>query len=177
MKRSRSPKRKTPLKVTKGLQPGAPPKATKGLRTDAPLKTTKSLDRSSNLARTEINRRSDKRQKLMNEDRIPLIQQLIAAGFGCEIGPVLAHHGEPDARHCRGAIQGMHELRKRSAGGSLINRNNLVPTCNYCNGWVEEHPDAAHEYGLVVRQDDLDYERLGARQDHAQDDLPGDAAG
>lgn len=159
MKRSGPPKRKTPLKTKKGLQSGS------GLKSGGELK------------RTELKKRSEKRQRVMQDDRIPLIKQLVEAGFGCEIGPVLEHYGEADARHCRGRIEGIHELRKRSDGGSLVNRDNLVPACNFCNGWVEDHPAKAREIGLVIRAGDPDYERLGARHDRDGDDLQGTDAG
>lgn len=149
MKRSGPPKRKTPLKSTSTLKSGGA------------------------LKRTELNKRSEKRKRIMQDDRIPLIKQLVEAGFGCEIGPVLEHYGEADARHCRHRIEGIHELRKRSDGGSLINRDNLVPACNFCNGWVEDHPAKAREFGLVIRSGDPDYERLGARHDRDGDDLQG----
>lgn len=101
----------------------------------------------------------------MKEDRVPLIKALIEAGFGCEIGPVLSHYENEDWRYCTGRIQGLHELRKRSSGGSLVNRSNLIPACNYCNSWVECNPLLAHEYGLVVREGDDDWDRLGKRND------------
>lgn len=153
MKRSEQPKRKTPFKGKNSLKDGG------------------------TLKRTELKPRSEKRQRIMQDDRIPLIKQLVEAGFRCEIGPVLEYYGEVDAKHCRGRIEGIHELRKRSDGGSLSNRDNLVPACNYCNGWVEEHPHKAHEYGLVIRRGDPDYERLGARHDRDGDHLQGPDAG
>jgi len=112
-----------------------------------------------------LRRRSPKRQKLMEQHRIPLIKELIQGGVGCEIGPVLAFHGERDARYCSGRLEGLHELRKRSSGGSLVNKDNLVPACNFCNGWVENNPLKAWEYGLVVRPGDPGYDELGASGD------------
>lgn len=104
----------------------------------------------------------------MEEDRIPLIKQLIEAGFGCEIGPVLTHYGLTEARRCTGRIEGLHERRKRSAGGSLTNRDNLIPSCNFCNSFVEEEPELIRELtgdDLVVRAGDPEWEALGKRND------------
>lgn len=136
------------------------------MKRGGPLKRTGSLNRgSSQLKRTPLKQRSEKRSKLMKEERVPLIQALVKAGFSCEIGPVLDHHGIAESVNCRNKIEGLHELRKRSAGGSLVNRNNLIPACIPCNGWVEDYPAVAHELGLVVREGDPEWDALGARND------------
>lgn len=44
----------------------------------------------------------------------------------------------------------IHHVKKRSAGGSNDLRN-LMWVCNPCNGWVENHPDAAYAAGLVTK--------------------------
>jgi hypothetical protein len=102
----------------------------------------------------------------MADDRRPRIERLIAAGLGCLIGPLLAEAGI--ATQCRQRIEGLHERRKRSAGGSLTNSVNLIPACNWCNGWIEDHPAQARStFGtaLVVREGDVEWESLGARAD------------
>lgn len=135
------------------------------MKPGGPIKRKTGLKQGGGLKRSPIKQRSSERSRVMKEDRIPLITALVEAGFSCEIGPVLEHHGHPDSRHCRHKIEGLHELRKRSAGGSLVNRQNLIPACNYCNGWVEDNPATAHEWGLVVREGDPEWERLGKRND------------
>lgn len=135
------------------------------LKRKTPLKSNSTLGGNSGLKRTPLKQRSAQRSKVMKEDRVPLITALIEAGFSCEISPVLEHYGCDDSKHCRGKIEGLHELRKRSAGGSLVNRQNLIPACNWCNSWVEDNPLLAHEWGLVVREGDPEWERLGKRND------------
>lgn len=135
------------------------------LKRTSPLKSNSSLSQGSGLKRTELKKRSDKRSKVMKDDRVPLIKALVDAGFSCEISPVLDYHGIADAQNCFGSISGMHELRKRSSGGSLTNRDNLVPACSYCNSWVEDNPTLAHQIGLVVREGDTDWVRFGAKND------------
>jgi len=111
--------------------------------------------------------RSDKRAKFMSEVRAPQVAALVKAGVTCELGLIVdrasALMGGPAV--CTKRIGGLHELRKRSAGGSLVNPDNLRPACNRCNGWVEDHPKEAYQLGLVVRQGDTDWERLGKRAD------------
>lgn len=142
-----------------GMKRGGP------LKRKTALKSGSGLNSGGNLKRTPLKQRSDKRAKVMKEDRVPLITALVEAGFSCEICPVLEHYGCEDHKNCHRKIEGLHELRKRSAGGSLVNRDNLVPACNYGNSWVEDNPALAHEWGLVVREGDPDWVRLGARND------------
>lgn len=44
----------------------------------------------------------------------------------------------------------VHELRKKSQGGSDTDRANCKTSCAYCNGAVEDHPIEAHERGFVL---------------------------
>ncbi|HUW00763.1 MAG TPA: hypothetical protein VMW08_00285 [Acidimicrobiales bacterium] len=127
----------------------------------------------SNLKRTRMKPRSAKRSKVMADDRVPYIQSLIEAGVGCEIGPMLTEAASLLAAEgievrCGGHIEGLHERRKRSAGGSLTARENLIPACNWCNGLVEDEPRVVRELfgvALVLRPGDADYDRMGARAD------------
>lgn len=112
-----------------------------------------------------MRRRSEKRREFMKDVRVPMVEELVATGHKCEIGPLLIKYGLDGARNCRGKIEGLHELRKRSAGGSLTNPSNLIPACNPCNGWVEDNPDEALVLGLVIREGNPIYDTLGKRHD------------
>lgn len=122
---------------------------------------------SSDLKRSEIKPRSKKRAQFMKDDRVPMIKSLIEMGYGCEIGVILAEVGH-DSK-CNGQIQGIHERRKRSAGGSLTNRSNLLAACNPCNDYIEDHPEIKDLTGtlLVVREGDPEWHQLGARSDRS----------
>lgn len=52
---------------------------------------------------------------------------------------------------CRTYASGLHHLRKQGQGGPRRDRRNVRRACDPCNVWVEDHPDLAHEAGLVVR--------------------------
>ena len=135
-------------------------------RSGPPARKTPLKAGSGGLKRSRLRPRSEKREALYAEDRRPRIERLVADGVGCLIGPLLA-----DARlgtQCSGRIEGLHERRKRSAGGSLVNPENLIPACNRCNGWVEDEPELARSLfgtALVVREGDDEWDRLGARED------------
>lgn len=102
----------------------------------------------------------------MAGDRVPRIRELVEAGVGCEIGHALAVAGVTPFR-CTFVVQGLHERRKRSSAGSLTVAANLIPACNWCNGWIEDNPREARDlFGswLVIREADDEWEALGARQ-------------
>jgi hypothetical protein len=128
----------------------------------------------STLTRTPLRRRSDAKRRAQAE-RIGLVHQYLAEGREwCEIRPWLALMLNSDLRQplygplgegvrsCTQRLEGLHERRKRSAGGSLTNRQNLIPACNRCNQWVEDHPIEAHRIGLVVRSGDDEWRELAA---------------
>lgn len=67
----------------------------------------------------------------------------------CEIGPLIQHKIEA-YKNCTVIAQCIHERKKRSQGGSLVDTENLMASCFFCNGWVEDWPTLARELGLVV---------------------------
>lgn len=150
MKRSGPPERRTPLR-----------------QGDKPLRRTPlGAGSSGGLKRTPIKQRSAKRADLMASTRAPAVRKLVESGEMCRIGPLLSAEGL--GPNCMIVVQGLHERRKRSAGGSLTNPDNLIPACNVCNGWVEDFPKLAREvFGsmLVVREGDAEWESLGRRAD------------
>lgn len=104
----------------------------------------------------------------MRDVRAPAVKALVEAGEPCRIGPLLAEAEVSPLPVCAGRVQGLHERRKRSAGGSLTNPANLIPACNACNGWVEDEPALARDLfgaALVVREGDVEWEALGRRSD------------
>lgn len=137
--------RRTPLKRT-------------GFKRKAPTNTDRK-------PRTPLRQRSVKRQVHMTEERIPAVKAAIEAGRTCEVCPVLAEADIPVS--CSGRIEGLHERRKSSSGGSRSNPENLIPACNWSNGYVEDQPlitRALTGTQLVVREGDPEWEALSARE-------------
>lgn len=97
-----------------------------------------------------------------------MIEEMVEAGRKCEVGPLLIRADIPGARMCSNKIEGLHERRKRSSGGSLTNPANLIPSCILCNGLIETEPMLVRERlgsALVVREGDPEWESLGASSD------------
>ena len=67
--------------------------------------------------------------------------------------------------NCWRVGSGLHERRKRSAQGSLVNPANLVVSCGPCNSWIEDHPALAQRLGLVVRSGDPEWDDLSRTND------------
>lgn len=136
--------RRTPLKRT-------------GFKRKAPTNTDRK-------PRTPLRQRSVKRQAHMTEERIPAVKAAIEAGRTCEVCPVLAAVDIPVS--CSGRIEGLHERRKSSSGGSRSNPENLIPACNIGNGYVEDQPLIVRSLTgtrLVVREGDPEWLELGDR--------------
>lgn len=168
--------RKTPLaRGTKGLKRTPLERGNPTLKRTELGRGTAGLDRGSSLERTgKLAPRSKARSKQMREDRVPLIESLVAAGVRCEVSMVFEELGIP--HHCTGNIEGMHERRKSGAGGSRVNRANLIPACNWCNGYIEDAVDKPgapyrtliEESFLVLRDCEADrdeWEAMSKRND------------
>ncbi len=124
----------------------------KQLQRKTPLKQSgNGLSRASanNLKRTPLKPRSDKMTKLYRTQRVPLVKEWLSISQVCEVGPKIRAI-KPDHPKCKPATC-LHELKKRSAGGSITDPRNLLRSCIFCNGYIEDWPDLAWQAGLVVR--------------------------
>lgn len=90
--------------------------------------------------------RSIKMQRLYRTERVPLVALMLADNPPCAI--------QWDA-NCAGRADTIHELRKRSQGGSITDPANCIPACAYCNVAVEDHPVEAHKRGFVIWRGDV----------------------
>jgi hypothetical protein len=128
----------------------------------APLNTARMAHPSG----SSLKPRSTKRAAHMRDERVPMVKSMIANGRSCEICPVLSSVGVPVM--CAHEIQGLHERRKSSAGGSRRNVQNLIPACNWSNVFAEDNPALVRRLTgdrLVVREGDPEWPDLGARSD------------
>ncbi len=180
MKRGGGLSRGKPLERGGGLARGKPLERGTGLSRGQGLDRGKGLERGdSQLDRsTRIAPRSKKRAAQMKDDRIPLIVSLVEAGVKCEVSMVFEELGIP--HHCTREIEGMHERRKSGSGGSRVNRANLVPACNWCNGYIEDAIDLPgkpyrtliEESYLVLREteaDRVEFEAMSKRHDRSRE--------
>lgn len=131
-----------------------------------PLVRGKSLRRSEQpLRRTPIRARSKRTAALYRGARGALNRELEESPRACEVCPRLEAAGV--LVRCGGRATAWHELRKRSANGSIVNRANVTPTCTFGNEAVETFPIQARQAGLVVREGDPQWEALSRAHDDA----------
>ena len=98
------------------------------------------------VSRTPVPQRSAKTAKVYRTTRIPLVVETLEARPWCEI--------RWDG-NCTGRATTLHELRKRSQGGSITDPANVIPACAFCNEAVEDNPTEAHRRGFVIRREDV----------------------
>lgn len=67
----------------------------------------------------------------------------------CEASAVIARVDPVAASNCLGRGSEMHELKKRSRGGSITDPANIVWICRPCHEWTEAEPETALRVGLL----------------------------
>lgn len=94
--------------------------------------------------------RSNEMARMYRAERVPLVREMLAEDPNCELFNRI-RRVDPTYRDCQRRAIGLHELKKRSAGGSITDRDNLLRCCGPCNSAVEDNPDMAWRCGLVMR--------------------------
>lgn len=111
------------------------------------------------MKRTRISGMSEKRSNLRYGDYVAM---RLAISRRCEVAERI-RTTDPLWLGCTHRAQGLHHLRKRSAGGRVKSRLNTLRSCNACNGWVEDHDALATLAGLVIREGHPMWPWLGVR--------------
>jgi len=85
---------------------------------------------------TRIRHRSKKMAKHYRDERIPLVQQLLATPTACQ--------------RCTSAIAtDLHEIKSRARGGSTTDLDNIALLCRPCHSWITTHPADATAEGWL----------------------------
>ena len=79
--------------------------------------------------------------------RRPLVARLLEQRPYCEACPVFAEHDEK-AIYSRLRSVDIHELKRRSQGGSILEEDNLMAVCRQCHNRIGNYPALAFELGL-----------------------------
>ena len=103
--------------------------------------------------RTPLRRVSLKRQRLMQQRRVFVADQL-ARRPDCEAGPLIRTGNEAVAGYgattpCRRRAVDIHEPLTRARGGSILDPANTVAVCRGCHDWIHTHPESATRLGLL----------------------------
>lgn len=80
--------------------------------------------------------------------RRPLVARLLAERPWCEACPVFAAH-DGKVTYVRRPSVDVHELRRRSQGGSILEEDNLLCVCRDCHRRIGNYPRLAFDLGLA----------------------------
>lgn len=80
--------------------------------------------------------------------RRPLVARLLEERPLCEACPVFAVHDEKTT-YRRNAAVDVHELIRRSQGGSILDDANLMCVCRPCHTRIGNNPQLAFDLGLA----------------------------
>lgn len=106
------------------------------------------MERKKGLKRTgRLNPRSSKTKKTY-EERRPLVERLLRERPFCEACPVFAEHDKV-VTYIRKKSVDVHELVRRSQGGSILDEANLLAVCRECHRRIGDYPALAFSLGLA----------------------------
>jgi len=80
--------------------------------------------------------------------RRPLVERLLSEKPWCEACPVFAAHDEK-VTYVRKRSVDVHELVRRSQGGSILDEKNLMCVCRECHHRIGNYPQLAFDLGLA----------------------------
>lgn len=80
--------------------------------------------------------------------RRPLVEKLLAERSWCEACPVFALH-DGLVTYRRNPSVDVHEIIRRSQGGSILDESNLLCVCRKCHTRIGNYPALAFELGLA----------------------------
>ena len=106
------------------------------------------MKRGKPLKRTPLAKRSKKTKDLYAK-RIPLVKRLLHERPFCEACPIFASH-DGLITYIRQKSVDIHELKRRSQGGSILDEKNLMAVCRQCHRRIGEHPQLAFDLGLSI---------------------------
>lgn len=91
--------------------------------------------------------RSKKKAQEYGERR-KFVAELLSEQPYCEACPVFAKHDEKTT-YVRRASVDVHELKRRSQGGSIVDRANCIAVCRDCHNRIGNNPQLAFDLGLA----------------------------
>jgi len=112
------------------------------------MKRKKPIKRTSLPKRTgKINPRSEKMKKTY-EKRRPFVEKVLSENPYCQACPVFAKHDEK-VTFVQNKSVDVHELLRRSQGGSILDESNVIAVCRKCHQRIGNYPELAVNLGLA----------------------------
>ena len=91
--------------------------------------------------------RSKKKEEEYRKRR-PLVQKLLEERPWCEACVKFAEHDGLSV-YRRNRSQDIHEIIRRSQGGSILDEENLMAVCRKCHTKIGNYPQLAFDLGLA----------------------------
>lgn len=95
-------------------------------------------------------RKESSKRSSLNKKRSAFTRQILAERSWCEACPVFAKHDEK-VTYLRNPACDVHEIVRRSQGGSIIDEENVLAVCRPCHDRIGRYPALAFELGLAKR--------------------------
>jgi len=112
-----------------------------------PMKRTP-LKRSGGLKRGSPLKVRSKKREAEYVERRKLVAKMLDDHRYCQACPVFARHDGVIAYTRRGSVD-IHELVRRSQGGSILDESNCIAVCRECHVRIGNYPQLAFELGLA----------------------------
>jgi 5-methylcytosine-specific restriction endonuclease McrA len=93
-------------------------------------------------------RHRSKKKEAEYKLRRPLVEKLLLEKPYCEACPVFAEYDQLSV-YRRNASVDVHEIVRRSQGGSILDESNLMCVCRPCHSRIGNYPKLAFELGLA----------------------------
>ncbi len=77
-----------------------------------------------------------------------MVERLLKERPACEACPVFAEH-DGQVTYVRRASVDIHEVVRRSQGGSILDEANLLAVCRSCHRRIGDYPALAFSLGLA----------------------------
>jgi 5-methylcytosine-specific restriction endonuclease McrA len=100
-----------------------------------------------------IAQKSEKRKEA-DIDRRAFVASMLSDYPYCVACPVFAKH-DGLVTYTRRPSQDVHELKRRSQGGSVVDRDNCIAVCRKCHTRIGNYPQLAFDLGLAKRSWEL----------------------
>jgi hypothetical protein len=102
------------------------------------------------MKRTGFSRKRSKKMEKIYVERRKLVEKMLAERPYCEACPVFAKHDGVVSYIRHGSVD-IHEVLRRSQGGSITDESNCMAVCRPCHGRIGENPELAFFLGLAKR--------------------------
>lgn len=92
-------------------------------------------------------RHRSKKKEAEYELRRPLVEKLLGDNPYCQACGVFAKH-DGKMTYLQNRSVDIHELVRRSQGGSILDESNLLAVCRPCHNRIGRYPQLAFDLGL-----------------------------